>query len=645
MKTIKGLLLAGMIGFTGLLAGCGGGGAGGTTSTSTTSGTSTAASVSLSPSDPATGNVSNTLSSGTPLTLTVLVRDTAGAVVPNMVVTFTTDAQYGTFNPVAGTALTNASGIASVTLNAGSKTGAATVTASALVGTATITNSVGYSVNVAALGLGSLSFGINPLSAYGTTSVAVNVTSGGVPYLTPVDVAFTSDCKSVGKADIPGSVRSVNGVATASYRDIACGATDLVTASIASGASSAASLVVNQASISSIQFVSASPTNISVQGMGGTEVSTVKFKVLDSGGNPISGQTVNFSLNTSVGGLHMTASSGVSDVTGEVQTQVVSGTVLTPVRVTATTTGVGAVSSQSSMLYVSTMIPDQAHFSLSATELPLEALETDGVSTTVTARLGDRFGNPVPDGTAVVFTAEGGVIQSGCTTTGGKCDVVWTSQDPRPGNGRATILAYAVGEESFIDANGNGRFDTGEAIIEDLGEAYRDDNGNGSFDFGSDLPIDFNSDGSLNTADTLFTGTLCNTSCSAASSLHVRGSLVLTFSGSTPIQPISIISPRTIDLGGSAGAGAIVPVTLTVMDVNNNSMPAGTTITAVTTNGKLVGVSVFTIPANGEDTYTLYIQNDASGTPVSDPTSTGTLTVTVKTPGNIETSDVVSVIN
>ena len=114
---------------------------------------------------------------------------------------------------------------------------------------------------------------------------------------------------------------------------------------------------------------------------------------------------------------------------------------------------------------MTTGIPTANSFSLAVGCFNIEGLDLDGVTTDVTARLGDRFQNPVPDGTAVTFTAEGGNILSQCTTTtnateGGVCTVSYRSSNPRPTNGRVTLLAKAIGEESFVDANGNGAFDS-----------------------------------------------------------------------------------------------------------------------------------------------------------------------------------------
>src|SRR5690606_28291881 len=92
----------------------------------------------------------------------------------------------------------------------------------------------------------------------------------------------------------------------------------------------------------------------------------------------------------------------------------------------------GPISTQSDKLTITTGIPDYDSFSLSAEQLNPEAWNVDGVAVQVTARLADRFNNPVPDGTAVAFNIEGASIGSECTTTAGACSVTWVSQDPRP---------------------------------------------------------------------------------------------------------------------------------------------------------------------------------------------------------------------
>ena len=92
------------------------------------------------------------------------------------------------------------------------------------------------------------------------------------------------------------------------------------------------------------------------------------------------------------------------------------GNVATTVRVTATVVGL-SIGTQSDQLTVTTGIPDQDSTSLSIETLNPEAWNRDGIVDTVTIRLSDRFNNPVPNGTAVTFTTEGGQIVSQCLTT------------------------------------------------------------------------------------------------------------------------------------------------------------------------------------------------------------------------------------
>src|ERR1035437_5383174 len=222
-------------------------------------------------------------------------------------------------------------------------------------------------------------------------------------------------------------------------------------------ASSSAILTVTAPTTGSIQYVSATPLNISLKGSGGAPTSQVIFKVLDTGGNPISGKTVTLGLSTTVGGLSLASYTGISDALGQVIATVNSGTVSTPVRVTASTVAGGVtLTTQSSQLSITTGIPDQVSFSLSATQHNIEGMNYDGVTTVLTARLADHFKNPAPDGTTVNFTSEAGSVVGTCNTVAGACSAIFTTQGVRPTNGRATVLAYAVGEESFIDFNANG---------------------------------------------------------------------------------------------------------------------------------------------------------------------------------------------
>ena len=254
----------------------------------------------------------------------------------------------------------------------------------------------------------------------------------------------------------------------------------------------------SNAVIGSITYVNTNPTAITLLGTGGTdrtETAVVTFKLLDSEGLPIPNKTMDFSLNTKIGGLHLNPTSSTTNGNGEASTIVYSGTIPSVVRVTATadiTSSDGVtytIFTQSDKLVVSTGIPDQNSLSISVDSFNPEAADFVGTVVNVGVRLGDLFNNIVPDGTAIYFSTEGGTIEPTCLTLDGGCSVRWTSGRPIPSNHRITIIATAIGNESFIDTNGDGFFSNidGEPFI-DLNfnniydEPFVDNNGNFIFD-------------------------------------------------------------------------------------------------------------------------------------------------------------------
>lgn len=567
------------------------------------------------------------------------------------------------------TAVTNAQGKASVDIYAGSSLGAGEVTASLSTGEIGKAIVVVGATNVV-MGSGSpfvsgkAAVSTTDLTAGGTATISVLIQDDkGNPYTQPVDVNFSSTCatKSPAQATISSPVSSVNGVATTTYLAQGCVGADQINVTANAGGinlSASGSLNVLQASVGSIVFISAQPQNISILGTGGTESSVVKFKVLDKNSNVVSNQSVSFSLNTTVGGISLDPVVATTNSEGIVQTVVRTGTVATSVRVTGTVDGSSPlISSQSSQLIVSTGIPDQDSFSLSAEFLNAEGWDENTV-VKVTARLADAFNNPVPNGTTVSFTTEGGAIQDACQTVNGACSVNWTSQQPRPegeviidgtgamirnpsavlsydasvgryGNiygqrygGRATITATAIGEESFPDLNGNGRFDASELnafLTEkdvsgrpfDLADAFTDYNEDGLFNpqqtggqIGGNLEelVDFNTNGVFDAADSKYNGVLCAQTAHAgcadgvsdSQSLYVRASLVMVMSGSTAYATRGsdiVISDHTgIHSGGNItilGKGA-ASVLFTISDLHNQQMPAGSKVRFKTSAGSVV---------------------------------------------------------
>lgn len=684
-KYIKGsvALLAALV-----LVGCGAGGGGSTADPG--GGVPLQPTVTITLVDRVSGAPITTLSAAVAGRLTATVKDASGVAVEGALVTFTTDGNYGVFSPASGTTLTDASGNATMLIDAGASAGASTVSVTAVWKEnnvdVTVTGALNYLVSTAGpvgISISNPVFGTSPLSAYGTTSVSVTVTGT----TNPMTVNFTSTCAAAGKAVLTPSVTTIGGVATASYRDDGCANTDTITATLTSGVASSGQLVVTAPSAGSIQFVSATPNQISLKGTGGAgrqEFSTVVFKVLDTAGKPIARQ-VDFTLSTTAGGIVFsggaTSATANSDgATGLVQAIVNSGTVATPLRVNAQIDAT-TIKTQSDQLFISTGIPDQVHTSLSATTLNIEGWQYDGVTTQLTMRLADHFSNSVPDGTAVSFIAEGGKVEAGCLTDGfpaeSACSVTFTSQALRPVDGRVTILGYAVGEESFIDTNGNGTVDAASEMKDAnggstaLGEAYLDMNEDGVRGAGETY-IDYNVNAAYD--DPVdggnYVGILCTPGaaiCSSQDTLHVFRNIVVTLSGSSAQNGL-VFSNAAPLLAGNLDLGATtcqntISFNLVMVDVNDNPLPAGTRITVETTDGTIVqgashvvpnsNASHLLAPLSSAFNFPVTIKNDTPldslgacpGTGANDQTPSGILTVTSTTPKGVVTTHTLGVVN
>lgn len=652
----------------------------------------------------------------TPATISVTVL-TDGQVVVGEVVTFTTT--LGSFSPETGTALTGDDGTASIVLNGGDVSGAGTV--SAVVPSSEIV-SVGFTTQAAGsiilrLGAGEpfvegdVFIDLSPLSAGGTSGISVSLVDEQNNLFTEsAEITFTSVCseQETPTASLDTLIVTSNGVAKSTYLAKGCVGDDPITVNVivnGQNLSATGSINVLAADVGSIQFVSATPEHIAIQGAGNDErpeSSTVIFKVLDTNSNPVSNKNVSFSLSSTVGGIDLNPNNATTNNEGLVQTVVNSGTVARTIRVLAIVdNSEPVIQTQSSELKISTGIPDQDSMSISASNLAPRAWNHDGVEVTLTARLADAFNNP-PPATAVYFTTEGGSISNldkSCTTgDDGSCSVTWRSQSPRPAGhvlgdvnnpnqvptphlannkgvmgqrygGRVTILATTIGEESFPDINGNGRFDvcevpaflgttiynntynktgngkpcladgsfddsaddlqfpyTGLDVSDhpyDIGEAYADYNEDGVFnqlsgaELGGELEelVDFNQNGVYDGKDGKYNGILCaipaHEGCSTETSLDIKAQMVIVMSGDTPYICInSSVDNGTVTTAGLTTYNAISrqfcqnteddldvtkqhrdndnklilgfkqsgTVSITMADLHNQPMPAGTTV-------------------------------------------------------------------
>jgi hypothetical protein len=573
--------------------------------------------------------------------------------VENIIVSFTTG--KGTLN--TSDALTDGSGMAQVTLiPEDTDIGAAVVSALILVDNDTeLLASINFAVQAAdvisaqIIRIGHFDadnvfveneIGISAADLLGNVEISAGATLGislaivdenDQRILTQTPVTFTSSCAKDGFANIDQQVNTINGEAVATYEDISCaggdGNEDVIVASLVvnnSTISITRSISILAESVGSITFVSADPTQLVLQGTGGQNsqtVSTLVFQVNGVLGNPLAQQNVTFSLNTQTGGLSLSPASGITNSQGQVSARVTSGNVPTSVRVTAdvvTNSGV-SVLTQSDLLAVNTGLPDQNSFTLSANRLNPEAYNISGQTVSLVARLADTFNNPVPDGTSVSFTTEGGVIAPSCATTNGTCSVTWTSSNPRTLDHRVTILATAIGHETLFDANGNNSFDDadGIAIIDgtdsgfgtsqsgttgfiDHSEAWRDDNANLVKD-DSEIFLDYNNNGQFDVADSLFNGPQCNSAntCGqgSANTLHVRRSLEIVTASSVALLDILNQAGDTIFSNHQAVAepslvleqGEAISLLLQFSDTAIQSISSNSTIRVTSNAGLLAG--------------------------------------------------------
>jgi hypothetical protein len=284
-------------------------------------------------------------------------------------------------------------------------------------------------------------------------------------------------------------------------------------------------------------------------------------------------------------------------------------------------------------LTITTGVPTQSAFSVGAVTKNIEGLKYDGVNTLIVARLADHFGNPPPAGTVVNFISEGAKVAGSCTTStagptaeSGICSVLLTSQALRPKNGRVSVLAYAVGEESFIDLNGNGVVDSASELFDanglstvGAGEAFVDFNESGVKDANEPF-VDFNGDNvNQGASDGKYKGVLCDQAsglCSASKTLHIRSSVEVVLSGSNPVITYEINSSRDgpITSFNVVACGSVVnTLNLTIADVNGNPMPAGTAVSLEPSTGHIVSKSGWSIvPSTAQcmkagDTYPLQL--------------------------------------
>jgi len=338
-----------------------------------------------------------------------------------------------------------------------------------------------------------------------------------------------------------------------------------------------------------IQFRGAEPQQIGVKGSGLPEQSVLTFKVTDALGEAATGVTVKFSL-ARVSTESIAPAQAITDENGEVKVTLTSGERAISVQVTAFTDTPPLVT-RSTAVSILGGPASQPNFSLVHEFANISGRVTFGLENTLVAFVADRFGNPVPPGTAVTFTTLGGAVGDQTPTNDlGQATGTLVSQAPVPNDGIVASLATTRGERPFVDNNGSGVCDPGDELLP-ISEPYYDENCDGVHQDGEQfIDLNFNQVWDADQGGGVVTCT---------EPVVIFESICTTFSAHT-----SVLLLRS---GGSIiPAGGAVDYTLIVSDNPDpigrpgvgNPIVGGSTISVSVSGGRgrVLGISSFTLP-------------------------------------------------
>ena len=485
------------------LAGCGGGGDGGTDILpprpdvgvqSGTDGTGVAVgevNISAITLIDTNGNMTNVVTSAG-ASAKVTVTDESSAPISNALVTFAGDGViFGTSN---ATVLTNEDGEASISVSPidSTTTGAYQMTATVSYNNETATTA-GYNfslqpVNVLltdlVLSSRNLDSGASTNLTLKTKDATNNVNQNGVT------VDFDTTC---GTFDSDSVVSSNQGDISVTYKSIdadgnLCEGNQTITATPANNTAAKQTVSVTIASIeaNSIVYTTDNSVELGASNSGSSSSGQVVFTVF-ANGIPAANQQVTINKVLAPADLsfvtlgNRNSTTVTSDSNGNVTVNLYPGALPGPVEIKASLVLDPTIFALSKDVSVATGRATQNGVSISLSKNVL-ANSVDGDTATVTARLVDRVGNPVPDGTVVSFVSEGGRVTPNCATVNGACSVEFSTQNPRPADSRVSVIAFVEGDKSYTDIDGDNQFSVGDILTHNIGDFFRDDNENNEYD-------------------------------------------------------------------------------------------------------------------------------------------------------------------
>lgn len=427
-------------------------------------------------------------------TAKVKVTNGSGVGISGALVTFQgTGVVFGTSN---GAVLTNADGEASISVkpenstDTGSYQLTATVSHKDLTATTTPYN---YSLQAANISFENMVAANTSLDSGGSTIITLktqdSVTKNNQNNVT---VNFSTSC---GTFDNNSVVSSNQGDVAVTYKAIdangkLCEDGQTITAT-GSNVSVSKSINVQIAAIAanSLVYTTVGKVNLVTRNSGSASSGRVEFTVY-ANGTPAANQDVNIELTKGPGDLSFVTDGNripktvKSDASGKVVVNLYPGNLPGPVEIKATLVSNANIFVLSKEVAVASGRVTQSGLSLSVSKVAL-AGDGDGDTSTITARMADRVGNPVPDGTVISFISEGGSVTPNCATTNGVCSVALTTQNPRPFDSRVSVLAFVEGDKEYVDVNNDNMYTAGiDKLTQNIGDFFLDDNENNQKDEG-----------------------------------------------------------------------------------------------------------------------------------------------------------------
>lgn len=471
----------------------------------------------------------------------VKVTDATGKGISGALVTF--EGEGVTFATSNSSVLTNADGEASISIKPidANTTGAYQLSATVTHNQSTKTTpSYTFQLQAANIVFVNMAAANTSLESGASTNITLKTQDANTNVnQNNVTVNFSTSCGTFEPASV---VSSNQGDVTTSYKAIdangqLCEGKQTITA--AGSDSKSIEINVTEIKANSIVYTTSTATNLGILQSGSASSGQIEF-TLYANGVPAANKDVTLELLRGPEGLSFISFGNreirtlKSDPNGKVIVTLYPGDKPGPVEIKATLTTNNQVFALSKNVVISTGRVTQNGLSLSVSKNSLQN-KIDGDTATITARMVDRNGNPVPDGTVISFVTEGGSITPNCSSIEGICSVTLSTQDPRPLNNRVTVLAYVEGDKSYIDKNGDNLYTAGiDELISNIGDFFRDDNEDTTYNSANGEFIYKRNAGTNScAASTLAQPNIANT-CDNNLTAIIRQQLIFAFAENTP---------------------------------------------------------------------------------------------------------------